>query len=134
MIEYKLQQGNQDMLAGIDFFLNKILKKAIVFTGERILRKNQGKSDFDISELKSKTALTNSAIKFKEYVRPFIDMVRDTNDTSKYRILYNMSLKLIEYFFISFCQYNKKSELKQHFTKYRVSPEGATLLAKFFLR
>jgi len=93
MIEYRLQQGNQDMLEG------KVLSVivAVVRTISGILRTNQGKTDYDLKELKkTKTSMTQACAKFKEYIRPFIDMVKDTNDTSKYRILYNLSLKLIE--------------------------------------
>ena len=70
---------------------------AVVNTVRGILRLNQGKSDYDIKDLKkSKSPMTQACMKFKDYIRPFIDMVKDTNDTSKYRILYNLSLKLIE--------------------------------------
>lgn len=72
----------------------------MIRTVNRILRKTQDKSDYDLKEFKkSKTSMTQACAKFKDYIRPFIDMVKDTNDTSKYRILYNLSLKLIEYFF-----------------------------------
>ena len=85
VIEYKLQQGNQDMLT------------AIVASSQRILKHNQTKTDFNVKEVKNRSATTAACVKYKEYIRPFIEMVRDTNDTSKYRILYNLSLKLIEY-------------------------------------
>ncbi len=66
-------------------------------SAQKVLKHNQGKSDYDVKEQKNRTMLTNACTKYKEYVQPFIEMVRDTNDTSKYRILYNLSMKLIEY-------------------------------------
>jgi hypothetical protein len=93
MIEYRLQQGNQDMLEGN----SRTVMLAVVRTVSGILRSNQGKTDYDLKEFKkTKTSMTQACSKFKDYIRPFIDMVKDTNDTSKYRILYNLSLKLIE--------------------------------------
>ncbi len=93
---------------------------------QKLLKKRQGKSDYDVSEVKDRTAITLACTRFREYVHPFIDLVRDTNDISKYRILYNLSQKLIEYEGRARCC----RELRSHFALFKVSPEGAVVLGK----